>query len=117
MHILGDKHGDSTWQDITSANFNNLVDHKRDFPEPDNLHKCPALGLDAVAAVSARKAMQKYNGVRIDCEYLGVLADDRVASLGVLAYKYEADLGGPYRIFLPNLIFTFASPAPFQVLL
>ena len=33
------------------------------------------------------------------------------------SYRYEADLEGSYRIFLPNLIFTFASPAPFQLVL
>ena len=35
-----------------------------------------------VAAASAIKAMNKYNSVRIDCEYLGALADEHVALTG-----------------------------------
>ena len=48
------------------------------FPKAFNTALKAQVLLD-VAAESARTAMEKYKGVRIDCEYLGVLADDRIA--------------------------------------
>ena len=73
VHTPDGKSGHCIWQGTTSERADNLLDQKRYFPEPTKLPRCRAICLPDVAAMSARKAMEKYNGVSIDCEYLGHL--------------------------------------------
>ena len=66
--------------------LNNILDRDHAFPQPPSLKRCRALVLlPHVALVSARKAMENYNGIRIDCEYLGAAT---IEDIGQADNKY-----------------------------
>ena len=72
VHMSDDKSGNTTWVKEWPGTLNNILDRDHVFNPPPELKYCRALVLlPKVALVSARKAMDRYDGIHIECEYLG----------------------------------------------
>ena len=92
VHMSDVEVGNTAWEIEFPGVLNNILDRDHLFPQPPSLQNCRGYArLPIIASVSAQKAMHKYDGIRVDCEYLGLATNE---GFGQVDRTYTKD---PFR--------------------